>query len=758
MKKIFHYITLKFISLLLISLILIMTSLQIASMLKIKSDVLSIQTLWDEVQVEQSEKLRLENSIRSFLGFSGMIHKLKNAIINNNIEQLDSIKSDIHSVETIIQQYLTFQISNAERYALHDILTVVKKYQKKTDKLASLFNQNVPQNKLDRFLRINDKPALRGLEILDQYNRNRINNPETTRSISADKFILLTDLVAQLGYGGLIHHIKNLQLRADSYYAIESQNKINEIRITLDKFYKIPLTKEEEKALNSLMRTTNFYQTMLTNLKKPIDSQEKTSIIDSTKTNNEAQKALQVLQQHIEIELKGKIFKVGEKINIIQGSINDLIKAIICLSIITLIFFAYIMFKKVIIPLQKVTLSMVLLARQKHKSEINFTGNQILEIKQMIRSIRIFKKNEHKRRNSEKSLTKMNNTTLQQLEEIKELQLKSEQKTEQALALANHLIDLQKSADFDRTNALENQRRVNTILNTVHDAIITTDKMGKIESINTATEIMLGYRTPELLGKNITMLMSSDTAQEHPNLISEFANQENIDDQNMSRELIIKRADDSTFPVEIFLGQSEFNNEITFTAVLRDITQRKKDEDEIQHLALTDPLTNLANRRHFNQELIRSMEDKKRLNLSVGLLMIDLDNFKPINDTYGHNVGDKVLQRVSSRLHNVTRNVDLIARLGGDEFAIILNSVKDQFDSIAPAKKIIETITKPMNIDGQIVRVGTTIGIAIYPQDAMGLEEFINRADKALYKAKSLGKGQYFSYQDLDEAEKIQMN
>ncbi|WP_022940623.1 diguanylate cyclase domain-containing protein [Psychromonas hadalis] len=754
MKKISHYITLKFISLVLISLILVMTSIQIASMLKIKSDVLKIQTLWDEVQVEQSEKLRLENAIRTFLGFGGMIHKLKNAILSDNIDPLDSIKSDIHSVETIIHLYLSFQLSNAERYALNDIATVVKKYQQKVDKLPSLFKQNVPRHKLDQFMRINDKPALRGLAILAQYNRHVVNRRGSDHSIHADKFFLLTDLVAQLGYGGLIHHIKNLELRADSYYAIESQNKIDEIRVTLKKFHHMPLTLKEEKALSSLMHTTNFYQTLLNNLKQPIDKQNIISQITMQRSDDDALKALQVLHQHIEVELKGKIFEVGEKIHSIQSSINTLIKLIIFLSIGTLLFFTYIMFKKVIIPLQNVTASMVLLARQRHKKEIHFTGKQIFEIKQMIRSIRIFKKNEVKRRHTEKSLTKMNNTTLQQLNEIKELQNRSEQKTEQALSLANHLIELQKSAEFDRNNALENQRRVNTILNTVNDAIITTDNEGVITSINTATEVMLGYREPELLGKNITLLMPSDIAEKHPQIIRECNEKENHQVQKSSREQVIKRADGSTFPVEIFLGQSEFNNEVTFTAVIRDITQRKKDEEAIQHLVLTDPLTNLANRRHFNQELKRSMQGKNRLKLSVGLLMIDLDNFKPINDTYGHNIGDKVLQRVSSRLQNITRNVDLIARLGGDEFAIILNSVNDKFDPVPPAQKIIDTLSKPMNIDGQMIKIGTTVGISVSPQDAVSLEDFINHADKALYKAKSLGKGQYFSYQDLADDEK----
>ena len=129
--------------------------------------------------------------------------------------------------------------------------------------------------------------------------------------------------------------------------------------------------------------------------------------------------------------------------------------------------------------------------------------------------------------------------------------------------------------------------------------------------------------------------------------------------------------------------------------------------------------------------------------------MIDLDNFKPVNDTYGHNIGDKVLRLVAERLQSVTRNVDLIARLGGDEFAIILNSLSDCFDPLTPAQKVIDTIKQPMEIDGEVINIGATIGISISDKNVTVMEEFIDYADKALYKAKSLGKGRYFSYQDL---------
>ncbi|WP_037027320.1 sensor domain-containing diguanylate cyclase [Psychromonas aquimarina] len=754
MNSISRHITLKFISFLLISLILIMTLIQVASMLTIKDNVFKIQQLWDEVQVEQSEKINLENSIRSFLGYGGMIHKLKNSIINNNPEDLQSIKEDIHQVEAIIKLYLSFQLSHAERYALNDIQTVVRNYQKKVNLLQPLFQENSSIKKIDSFLSINNQPALRGLSVLEQNNRKINHQDKISYSVQNDKFGLYTEIIAQLGYGGLIHHIKNLQIRGDNSYAVKAQQKINLLLINIEKYLNMDLAAEEELALNTFQQTINHYQALLNNLKRPVTAREIIDLSHSQSLDNKALKALKILEQRIEIELKSKIFNVGEQIHSIQDGIKELIQAVMFLCIVTLLFFSYIMFKKVILPIQKVTQSMVSQARYHRRKEVVFHPDQIYEIKQMIRSIRIFKHHERKRRSSQKLLTKMNLTTLRQLEEIKELQAKSEQKTDQALTLANHLIELQKNADNDRKNALESQRRINTILNTVHDAIITTSRYGYIESINTAAEMMLGYSEDELFNQNITVLMQEDHSSADKHIISEhFAPQRGSADIS-GREQLLKRANGTTFPVEVFLGQSEFQGEIKYTAVIRDITQRKKDEEEIQHLVLTDPLTNLANRRHFNRELQHALDVKHRLQLSVGLLLLDLDNFKPVNDTLGHNMGDKVLQKVAQRLLNTVRCSDLTARLGGDEFAVIVNSVNDRFDVLTPAQKIIDAISKPMFIDGECISISVTIGVSISPQDALSLEEFIHHADTALYKAKNLGKGRHFSYQDLSEEEK----
>ena len=732
-------ITLKFISSLLISLILIMTAIQIISMLSIKKDVSQIQQLWDEVQVEQSEKLRLEKSIRFFLGYGGMIHKLKDSVLNNN-NNLEAIKSDLYSAKAIIKLYLSFKLSKAERYALNDILMVVEKYEHKLHLLPAFFKKNPTIKELDNFLRINDIPALHGLAVIEQHNRHHSNNNQRKQP---NKFVLLTDIAGQIGYGGLIHHIKNVQLRFEKKYLTESQNSIDQLNSSIKKYKQMPLVNAELRALDNLQQTVTLYQTLLNKL--ATNKTVKIAINDQ-----QTIQALKILNQRIETELKNKIANIGKTVYLIQSNINKLIQTIILLSIATLLFFSYIMFKKVIIPLQKITQTMVLLARNHHKQKIIFNPSQIYEIQQIIRSLHIFKNHKSKQRISEKQLQKVNATTLKQLDEIKILQSKSEEKTEQALNLANHLIELQKSAETDRKNALESQRRTKTILNTVHDAIITTNKKGIIENINTATVKMFGYSKGELINKNINLILSPEISSKQDQILQDYHNQEGSVLPKDGRELLIKHADGSTFPVEVFLGKSEFNKEIKFTAVIRDITQRKKNEQAIQHLVMSDPLTDLANRRHFNSELQRALDSKERLQLSVALLMIDLDNFKPVNDTYGHNMGDKVLQKVASRLQKVTRKVDLIARLGGDEFAIIINAVSNHFDAITPAKKVIETLSKPMLIKGETIQIGASVGISISPKDALTLKDFINNADKALYKAKELGRGTCFSYKDLN--------
>ncbi len=190
-----------------------------------------------------------------------------------------------------------------------------------------------------------------------------------------------------------------------------------------------------------------------------------------------------------------------------------------------------------------------------------------------------------------------------------------------------------------------------------------------------------------------------------------------------------------------------------FITIYTDVTPRKQAEQTIQRLALVDGLTGLANRTSFHQSLLDALPLAERLGHSVALMMLDLDRFKHVNDGYGHPVGDALLQEVARRLLQLFRRSDIVARLGGDEFAILLTSLSDGRNVRRVAQRVVDTLARPMRLDGNDIRTGTSIGISFFPTDDTDPEELIRKADLALYKAKAGGRGSYHIYdRSLHEA------
>jgi diguanylate cyclase (GGDEF)-like protein len=177
-------------------------------------------------------------------------------------------------------------------------------------------------------------------------------------------------------------------------------------------------------------------------------------------------------------------------------------------------------------------------------------------------------------------------------------------------------------------------------------------------------------------------------------------------------------------------------------ATYEDITERRRAEARISHMALHDQLTNLPNRRFFVEQI-----ENRLLRLERGhkfaVLCFDLDRFKTVNDTLGHIFGDKLLRQVAERLHPCLREGDTVARMGGDEFAIIQGSLTEATEITALAARLIETINAPFDLDGHQVVVGASIGIAVAPTDAADADQLLKNADMALYRAKAEGRGTY---------------
>jgi diguanylate cyclase (GGDEF)-like protein/PAS domain S-box-containing protein len=202
-----------------------------------------------------------------------------------------------------------------------------------------------------------------------------------------------------------------------------------------------------------------------------------------------------------------------------------------------------------------------------------------------------------------------------------------------------------------------------------------------------------------------------------------------------------------------------FNSEGICThvfSVTRDITERKKLEDQLHFMAYHDTLTGLPNRRLLLDRLQQAIIDAKRYHHGIGILYLDFDHFKSINDTYGHDVGDQFLQGLAERLKTCLRHADTIARLGGDEFVVLLTSIDNDTQVEKVARRIVETFQQPWETGPYRFHVTTSIGISLFPQDGEAIDELISHADKALYQAKAEGKNRYRFYHSLGDQQKNQ--
>ncbi|MGK2956906.1 MAG: EAL domain-containing protein [Acidimicrobiales bacterium] len=180
-----------------------------------------------------------------------------------------------------------------------------------------------------------------------------------------------------------------------------------------------------------------------------------------------------------------------------------------------------------------------------------------------------------------------------------------------------------------------------------------------------------------------------------------------------------------------------------YLLILRDITKRLANEERLQALAHSDPLTGLANRTLFNDRLNQTLAQARRNNQSFGLLFLDLDRFKVVNDTLGHEIGDGLLQKVGTRLQQSLRDEDTIARIGGDEFTVLMPELSDAIDASIVASKLIKALEQPFVVQGHELFITASIGVASYPLNGASAHDLTSCADSAMYLAKSQGKNRY---------------
>ncbi|HKV30358.1 MAG TPA: EAL domain-containing protein [Candidatus Dormibacteraeota bacterium] len=304
---------------------------------------------------------------------------------------------------------------------------------------------------------------------------------------------------------------------------------------------------------------------------------------------------------------------------------------------------------------------------------------------------------------------------------------------------------------IERRRAEEELRRsgerIRAILDNVADGIITLDERLMIRSYNPAAERLFGHVADEVIGKDFVRLIAEPNRPEvKPQLRSYLRAQQGLFEMG-SHETFGLRKDGTTFPMEFNVGW--LGPQRLVLGSLRDVSERKAETEALQYQALHDPLTGLPNRTFLRERLEESIRAGEREMKPCAVLLMDLDGFKSVNDSLGHEAGDRLLQQVSQRMKGVLRKADTIARYGGDEFAVVPWGATDVPRAVLIAEKILQAVGKSFTIDDQPVIVNMSIGIAIFPQHADDADALIRRADVAMYAAKRARSG--FSVYSVDQ-------
>jgi len=308
------------------------------------------------------------------------------------------------------------------------------------------------------------------------------------------------------------------------------------------------------------------------------------------------------------------------------------------------------------------------------------------------------------------------------------------------------------------------QRRINEVmqlkednellLKSVGEAVIGVNTAGGITFVNPAATKIFNSKIDTLLGTNISDLLSYDEESDQPFIWPESSTYLKCSEGHSDKidNNIYGIRDGKSFPAEFIVtpisrSDAPFNGAVF---ALRDITQRKEIENQLLHSARYDSLTGLVNRSYFETILENAITRARRNDTMVGLMFLDLDHFKEVNDTLGHGVGDSLLKEVSRRLSGCIREVDTLCRLGGDEFTLILESINTQEDIICVAEKLLNQLADRFYITENEtvheVHVGASIGLVAYPLSANNIVDLLKCADIAMYQAKTQGRNNYQVY------------
>lgn len=301
-------------------------------------------------------------------------------------------------------------------------------------------------------------------------------------------------------------------------------------------------------------------------------------------------------------------------------------------------------------------------------------------------------------------------------------------------------------------NALEEEKEKALItLESIRDAVITTDASLRVEYLSPAAERMTGWSTEQVQGWPLGKVFKiSDPVPHEADSASAVAGSDKDPQGDITKHgRIIRQGDNREFHIEFSsapIGRAD-GETIGVVIVFHDVTTRHAHHNHLRDMAFHDELTKLPNRTLFQEKLAMAMEDARSRQKYAGVFYMDLDRFKFINDSFGHDIGDELLVSVSKRLRRCVRSGDTVSRIGGDEFAAVLQNMNSPEDAQHVAEKIIRELSYPFSIQNEKLQISVSIGIAVCPGDGDSIDALLKNADTAMYLAKSFGRNnfKYFS-------------
>ncbi len=316
-------------------------------------------------------------------------------------------------------------------------------------------------------------------------------------------------------------------------------------------------------------------------------------------------------------------------------------------------------------------------------------------------------------------------------EETKELESETEllRKNKRELEILNSEL-LRATSELRRAEAL-----ARIVGETSMDTIIIFDTDTVMRTINPAVKKMFGYYEYELLNQRLSVLFPLFDFTEYENRKFQYTPKGLRGTVNKLYETTAQHKHGTSFPVEIQIGESYLNNQWIFACTVRDISQYKEQVAALEHQAMHDPLTGLPNRSLLSNHMQSALMKGNKEGISFALFILDLDQFKTINDTFGHHIGDALLKRIGPLLRKVLRPTDIIVRLGGDEFAVLLPNIQwDQAER--KANQILKQIQQPHKLGGSTLMINASLGIALFPRHGKDMDALMRHADMAMYAAK----------------------